>query len=233
MKWITSLFMIGLASVQAVETGSITGAVDKTDKITAVMAIGRATGKKYAGILDEKLSRFTIDSLPLDADYDCVIDYEGARLEGVSMKVPRSDYEEEQPLSKEDIETITTKVMAMNKFEDVVEIMAIRGNIQHAAILLNKKRTTPFYDSKPNEMIWRPELWHFEKPDETWTKVQDEMFIVLYRERIKKDAFAKKSVTFDETLGGLRLTAKQPKVDVGRVVLPSAEPGIRFRAGKN
>ena len=220
-------------SAFAADPGSITGTVDKPEKITAVAAIDRASGKRYAGILDAKLSRFTIDSLPLEADYDCVIDFEGARLEGVNLKVPRSDYEEEQPLSKEDIETIKTKVLAMNKFEDVVEVMAIRGNIQHAAVLLNKLRTTPFFGSKDGEMIWRPELWHFEKPEETWTKVQDEMFIVLYRERTSKDAFEKKSVTFDESLGGQRPTAKQPKVDLGKVILPSAEPGIRFRAEKN
>ena len=33
--------------------------------------------------------------------------------------------------------------------------MTITGNIQHAAVILNKLRTKPFYESKPGEVIWR------------------------------------------------------------------------------
>ena len=65
--------------------------------------------------------------------------------------------------------------------------MAIQGNIQHAVILVNKLRTKEFYAAKPGEIIWRAELWHFERPEETWLKVQDEMFIVMYRERIQRN----------------------------------------------
>ena len=36
----------------------------------------------------------------------------------------------------------------MNKFEDIVEIKTIQGNIQHAAILLSKLRTRPFFGKR-------------------------------------------------------------------------------------
>ena len=99
-------------------------------------------------------------------------------------------------------------------------------------MVLNKRRTTPFYESKPGEMIWRLEVWHFEKPEEHWLKSQDELGVVLYRERLQKAEFAKKSLTLDPALGGVRPDKKQPNVELGRVLLPSKEPGVRMRAEK-
>src|SRR5262249_52220328 len=117
----------------------------------------------------------------------------------------------------------------LNKFENQVEVMTIRGNIQHAAVLLNKLRTEPFINSNPGEVIWRLELWRFEKPDETWIKVQDELFTVLYRERLQKSAFDKRSLTLDPALGGIKRSDKTTKVDLGKVTLPDKKQGIRLR----
>ncbi|HEY7313046.1 MAG TPA: hypothetical protein VH643_27030 [Gemmataceae bacterium] len=214
------------------ETGTIHGRVDRARDVTAVFAINRANDKKYPAVIDAKQGQFVIKDLPLGATYDCVLDAGPVRLEGVNLKVPPSDYEEEQPLTKEDRETIEKTARSLNKFENEIEVLAIRGNIQHAAVVLNKKRTTPFYESKPGEMIWRLELWHFEKPDETWIKVQEEFAIVLYRQRLQKGVFDKKALTLDPALGGIKLDAKQKKVELGTVALPSKEPGIRLRMEK-
>lgn len=215
------------------ETGTISGTVDKPDVVTAVTAIDRTTDKKYPGKIDAKTGQFTIADLPLGKTYDCILDAGAVRLEGVNLKVPRSDYEEEQPLAREDIETIKKTVLSLNKFENEIEVLTIAGNIQHAAVVLNKKRTTPFYESRPGEMIWRLELWHFEKPDETWIKVQEEFAIVFYRQRLQKADFARKALTLDPALGGVQLDAKQKNVELGSVALPSKEPGIRLRAEKS
>jgi hypothetical protein len=212
------------------ETGTITGTVDKADQVTAVTAIDRDNdNKKYPGKVDAKTGRFTIDGLPLDAVYDVILDYGGARLEGVNLKVPHSDYEKEQPLSKDDVEEIKKVARLLNQFEDTVEVMTVTGNIQHSAVLLNKRRTKAFYESKPGEIIWRLELWHFEKPDETWIKDQEELGIVFYRERIQKTDYDKKALTLDAALGGLKLTAKQTAIDLGQVQVPAKEAGIRLR----
>ena len=93
-------------------------------------------------------------------------------LEGVNLKVPHSDFEEEQPLTKEDVKALTEAAKSLNQFENDVEVMTIIGNIQHAAVLLNKMRTTPFVNQTPGEMIWRLEVWHFEKPEETWSRTR-------------------------------------------------------------
>src|SRR5262249_48568938 len=116
---------------KADETGSITGTVDKPALVTAVAAVDRISGnadKKFPGKLDAKSGRFTIEGLPVGATYDCVIDFAGARLEGVNLKVKRSDYEEEQPLTKEDVETIKKTTNSLNQFEDKVEVLTVQGN---------------------------------------------------------------------------------------------------------
>jgi hypothetical protein len=209
--------------------GIIRGSVDQPSLMTAVTAINRENDKKYPGKVDPKSGQFIIENLPLSTTYDCLIDFGGAWLEGVNLKVPRSDYEEEQPLSKDDISALKASVASLNQFEDKVEVLAIDGNIQHAAVLVNKLRTRPFINSQPGEIVWRLELWRFEKPDETWIKVQDELFLVLYRERIQKTVFEKKSLTLDARLGGLQLTQDKKAVDLGMIRLPAKEAGIRFR----
>ena len=193
-------------------------------------AVDRSTDKKFPGKLDPKTGEFAMSGLPFDAAYDLQIDFAGARLEGVNLKVPRSDFEEEQPLSKDDIAALKETARSLNKFEDQIDILTVTGNIQHAAVLLNKLRTKPFYESKPGEIIWRLELWHFERPDETWVKVQDELFVVLYRERLQKKAYDQKSLTLDPALGGLKISKEKATLDLGRIELPAKEPGIRLRA---
>jgi hypothetical protein len=220
----------------AADKGRLTGTVDRPRRVTAVFAKDRTSDEKdkvYPGTINRKTGRFVIEGLPLNAVYDVVIDYGGARLEGVNLKVRPSDYEEERPLTREDAGAIKKGVLEQTKFEDKVHFLAIEGNAQHAAVLLHKLRTKPFYESKPGEVIWRLELWHFERPDETWVKDQDELFIVFYRERLPKTDFDKKAVTFDRRLGGHRLTAKRPAHDVGAVRLPPGKPGIRLRAEKS
>lgn len=220
----------------AADTGSITGAIDRPEKVTGVSAVDRISGKtdkKFPGKFDAATGRFTIENLPLRETYDVVIDYEGSRLEGVNLGVKRSDYEEEQPISKEDLEAVDKSCRSLNKFEDKIDVLAIRGNIQHAAVVVNKLKFHPFVNSSPGEVIWRLELWHFQKPDETWIKTQDEQFCVFYRQRLQKSEYDKKSITLDPSLGGHRLAEKKPVVDVGKVELPPVAPGIRLRADKD
>ncbi|HEY7425240.1 MAG TPA: hypothetical protein VH682_13495, partial [Gemmataceae bacterium] len=119
------------------ETGSIRGRVDKIHDVTAVFAINRENDKKYPAVIDAKQGQFVIKDLPLGATYDCVLDAGPVRrLEGVNLKVPRSDYEEEQPLTKEDRETIEKTARSLNKFENEIEVLTISGNIQYAAVVL-------------------------------------------------------------------------------------------------
>ena len=113
--------------VLAAEAGSIQGSVHASSKasLKTAMAIDRSTGKKYPGQVDAAAGTFTIAGLPVGATYDCILDAASGRLEGINLNVPASDYEEEQPLVDEDIETIKEKVLSLNKFEEQIDILAI------------------------------------------------------------------------------------------------------------
>ena len=228
---LASLLVAALAA-GAADTGTIVGRVDPPSRGAAVGVLRRDTGAYARGAFDGTNGAFRIGNLPLDVAYDVVIEASQptVRLEGVNLHVPASDYEEEQPLSPEDRDTLQKKVLALNTFEDHTDVLTITGNVQHAVVLVKKLRTTPFVNSKPGEVIWRAEIWHFERPETTWAKVQDELFVVLYRERIQRNAFEKRAITFDPRLGGVRLTAAAPRADLGVIALPDTPPGIRFRS---
>ena len=218
----------------AQDSPRIVGRLAPAKGLTAVAAVDRKTRKRVVGkVVDAATGRFAVAGLVTGTTYDLQLDFGPARrLEGINLNVPRSDYVEEQPLSDDDYKTIREKVLRLNKFEDTVEILVIQGNIQHAAILITKLRTRPFFGSKPGEIIWRAELWHFERPEETWLKRRDELFTVLYRERMQRRRYDARSVTFDPRLGGIRVTSKQPRVDLGRVAAPTAGTGVRLRGVK-
>jgi hypothetical protein len=216
----------------APETGTITATVEKPELVTSVVAVNREDDKQYKGSIDAKTGKLMVAGLPVGQTFDLIVDQGATRLEGVNLKVPRSDFEEEQPLSKVDVKTLKEEAKQLNQFEDTIDVMTVTGNIQHAALILNKLRTKPFYDSKPGEVIWRLEVWRFERPDDTWIKLQDKLFLVLYRQRIQKAEYDKKSLTLDPALGGIKVTEKQTAIDLGKISLPGKEAGIKLRPVK-
>jgi hypothetical protein len=233
LRWLAALLALGLGRATAAEPGVISGKLDRPDVLTAARAVNRdEPDKKYPGEVDAKTGAFVIKGLPLGATYDVVLEASPAILEGINLKVMRSDFEEEQPLTKDDAETIEKTARSLNKFENKIEVLGVFGNIQHAAIVLNKLRTDAFYGSNPGEMIWRLEVWRFERPDETWIKRQDELATVHYRKRMQKTDFAKVALTLEPALGGIELTDRQPEVKLAPVAAPAAEPGIRLRSDR-
>jgi hypothetical protein len=226
--------LIAAPLVATADTGALLGTIDKPDSVKSITAIFRDDRPlTYEARLDPKTGEFTIDKLPFDKPYDLIVELKnGARLEGVNLRVKRTDYiDGDPPLIKDDeakLKEITTK---LSKFEDVHEYLAVGGNCQHAAVVVNKLRTRPFYESKEGEIIWRLEVWFYEREelDDPWVKDQGTLFVVHYRERMQKADYDKKSITLDPKLGGLRPTAKEAKIDVGKLKLPDGKPGIRAR----
>jgi hypothetical protein len=232
----SALTIVFLAGPALADTGTLTGIIDKPEAVKSIVAVYRDDKPiDYEGKLDAKTGQFTIDKLPLDKPYDVIIDLKsGARLEGVNMRVKKTDFiDADPPLIKEDeakLKEITTK---LSKFEDVHEYLAIGGNCQHAVVVVNKLRTKPFYESKEGEVIWRLEVWfyHREELEDAWVKDPDTLFVIHYRERMQKADYDKKSITLDPKLGGLRPTAKEAKIELGKIELPDGKAGIRLRNG--
>jgi hypothetical protein len=228
-----ALMLVVLQPAFAADTGSITGTVDRPADVKEIFALFRDDKPvKYPGKLDAKTGAFTVPGLPLVQPVDLLIDFGKGRLEGTNLRVKKTDYVgEEPPFTKDDEAKLKKTMTSLNKFEDVIEFLAINGNCQHAVVFVNKLRTQPFVNSNPGECIWRMELWFFEREEleDPWIKEQDVLFVVHYRERLQKADYDKKSVMMDPKLGGLEATAKEPVVKLGEVKLPDDKPGVRIR----
>jgi hypothetical protein len=234
MRAVVLLLTVPLAA--AADTGSIVGTIEKPDAVKSVAAILREDPPvTYPGKLDPKTGRFTVAGLTLDKSYDLLIDLaSGVRLEGMNLKVKATDFKDgDPPLVRADEQKLKEITKSLSKFEDVHEFLAVGGNAQHAAVVVNKLRTKPFYESKPGEVVWRLEVWFYEREelDDPWVKEQDTLFIIHYRERLPRAEYDKKAITLDPKLGGLKPTATDAKIDVGKVELPDGKPGVRLRNG--
>jgi hypothetical protein len=73
------------------------------------------------------------------------------------------------------------------------------------------------------------ELWHYERPEETWFKSQDELSIVLHRERLERSRYDEKCLILDPHMGGLVPTEEAPEIKLGKIVIPENKPGINVR----
>ena len=229
----TLVSVLSVNSAFGAEKGTISGTLTHPENVKAVVAIDRSEkDEKFPGKFDPKTGEFSIPNLHLEHEYDLIIDYAEARLEGVNLKVAKTDYvEEEPPFTKADVKKLSDLMRKLNVFEDTIEVLAIGGNCQHSAVLVNKLRTKPFYDSKPGEWVWRCEVWRFDREelDEAWIKEQDTLFTIHYRERLQQKVYEKKSLTFDPRLGGLKLTEKEPALKLDKIEAPDTKAGVRVR----
>ena len=236
------LMLLVAVDARAGEVGIVSGTFEKPGTIKSVAAIDRAWRDEAINKpmpprpipvkFDAKSGEFAFE-LPADKVVDLIVDYQnGTRLEGVNLKYKRSDFvEEDPPITTGDVEKLKVLTKNYSKFENEHEIIAVAGNAQYACVLVNRLKTTPFYEQKPGEIIWRLELLHFEKPEdaEYWVKDQDRVFTLYYRERLQQKAYAAKSITLDPKLGGIVVTKDRPKLAIGVVTAPDEKPGIKLR----
>jgi len=239
-----SLFVLLITAVgaNAADKGVVVGKLEKPETVTAVYAIDRTwqdesinkpmPRQPIPAKFDATTGEFSLE-LPHDKVVDLIVDYRnGTRLEGVNLKVKRSDFiEEDPPITVADVEKLKPIVKKLSAFENEHEILAITGNVQYACVLVNRLKTSAFYGQQPGEVIWRLELLHFEKPEdaEYWVKDQDRVFTLYYRERLQRKVYDAKMLTFDQNLGGLVVTKEQPKVSLGTIPAPEAKAGLKLR----
>ncbi|MBI1367714.1 MAG: hypothetical protein GC162_03580 [Planctomycetes bacterium] len=226
---------MSLALAAAASAGGIRATVQSPSKINSIAAIQRqytdegVFGKSFPGRVDG--DQIIIDNLPDGATYDLHIETEQGTIEGWDAQVPRSDYEQEQPLSIEGKHAIFDKLAAYfeKHYPDDVVVLDIQGNIQNAALLVAqlRRRDSVGGGFKPGEWAWRVDRFQYENPQEhNWAPYQERPFYALERRRLFEKDYAALRITFDRRLGGIRLDADHAKRDLGIIQLPVVEAGV-------
>lgn len=231
--WLLAL-LAGVPHAHGAAAGALRGILSPASNVTTVAAVARASDAVWTGVYDCASGRFEVAGLPLETNLDLRITYDaGARLEGVNLRPTLSQDsapQDEEALPDAERDDVCNRIRRMIVFEDSVDIVAVQGDSRHACALLQRIRNSPFYASKPDEVIWRLEVWRFEKPEdtETWTRVGDAEG-VLYRVRMSRAALNAMRLAFDPRLGGLRPTAAAPVYELGTLRLPVLSRGLWLR----
>ena len=217
--------------------GTITATLKSDEPVTKAFAVERShtkTGtyfKPHPGKVEG--DKVTFADLPSPGLYELNFESASGVIMGWDAGVSASDYEEEQPLSDESRATIIKKMSKDNAvgFPDQAQIIDIQGNIQNAVVLINTLRTTPFAESvgtNTTTWIWRVDRWQWHDPNEqTWEPVFERPYYSVIRQRIPAGSYATKCVAFARHLGSIALTTDKPDVDLGIIVVPKPEPGVR------
>lgn len=192
--------------------GDITGRIAPVGDVALLKAVSRATGRSYLpDRFDRKSGRFAFRNLPGDAAYDvCIRTGDGRSLEGIdlgfvdgrllriaSLRRKQLGVPEEPPhaFGPPDVKELTKYVTDLKDFMEHRRILYVRGHGRRATILVELMRTRDFHARKSDEVIWRIELWYFERHFGGWERTAN-VERVLERRRIPFDAWRKVHVEY-------------------------------------
>lgn len=221
----------------ATSDGTITASLKIDDtkvlKATAILRKSEPIGivsVKFTGTIVGDKAEFK--NLPVPGQYDLEFQTTEGILEGWNANVPRSDYEEEQPLSDESRKALALRMSkdSWSGFGDDVKILDMQGNIHNAAFLLLQVRTRAFdtsFGQVSDEIVWRVDRHQWEFTNEiNWNPDTAHPYYALDRQRIKRDEFSKRSYSYARHLGGFELTAKKPSLNAGILRISKIQAGI-------
>ncbi len=229
------LTLLLAAAPTVAHAGSIRAVVSAPEAIRKVTAIDRkqtndgVVTRSYDGKLDG--DKLVIDGLPDEGNFDLHFEMESGVVEGWDTIVPPSNDEPPSPMTSEHKRQVLEKLEGVYRagFPHEVTVLDIRGNAQNAAILTTSLRRGGVVSTSvaANEWIWRVDRHQYENPeDHTWTPYQEHAQFAMERRRLDEPRYAKLAILYDGRLGGIRLDAKRPAADLGKIQLTKPRPGI-------
>ncbi len=233
--------------------GDVAGAVTPAEKVQRLLAVSRVTGKTYhPKSFEKKTGKFVFKNLPGDATYDLVLRCrDGRSIEGIDLeftdarllrlaarrrKELRLPPEPPHKFSRRDAEELLKFVRDMKDFMEIRRVLYLQGQGRRATMLLELMRTREFYSSK-GTVIWRVELWYFQRTGGGWEKLANQER-VLRRERttpqrwrkIHVEYYPRLSVYVDEKGRSEPVRFRIPeKPDTSRGRVAVTEPKLKTR----
>lgn len=134
---------------------------------------------------------------------------DGIILQGVDMGwyMPEPAGSKPEPIDEDDRKQIDELFAGIKAFENKRNMLLFRGNHDHATVLAELIRDTPFHSAKEGEVIWRVELWYFKNQHGGWERISLQNK-VLRRERFASPAAFEteaRRIRWRPELGGIRL----------------------------
>jgi hypothetical protein len=196
----------------APKTGEVAGTIAPAAKVAAVSAVSRVTGEVYPPAdWDKPTGRFVFRRLGGDARYDIRIrttdgrDIEGIDLDFVEGRLLRLAElrrrelglpgEPNEPFTKSDADAILRYVDEMADFMNIRRVLYVAGQGGRATMLVELMRTEAFHAQAAEEVIWRVEMWYFERSAGGWERVANQER-VLRRERLSLAAWREIDVAY-------------------------------------
>jgi len=219
--------------------GSIRATIEGDQKIKSVSAIDRNTrgtdgvvSTTHTGRIEGR--EIVVDKLPDDGSFDLRLETADGLIAGWNASVPPSEDDPPSPLAVSQKRELLQKLATMSRraFPHEVVVLDIQGNAQHAAILTTSVRRGNIIGvGAVGGWVWRADRYEYENPDDdTWAPYQEQPFYAVDRREVSPEQYAQLRVTYVAALGGIRLTADKPAVDLGRVVLPKPAAGVHAAA---
>jgi len=210
--------LLAAAWSSMVGAASISGKITNPGMATGVSAIRRGGSvtrlriKEYKGKFDRKSGKFVISGLDED-EYVLRIRLKGGgNLDGAFMELP-VDEKSDAKMTEEDRKQIKDFIKNYpTRFVDIIRPLRIAGNGEYARVMVEKIRHRDYHSGKKGDIIWRMEVWKFEKLTGAWIRSQ-KGWHVLARERVSDKGrksmnhatFAKVRWVFDAKLAGYEI----------------------------
>ena len=163
---------------------SISGKVTNPKKCSGVQVLlrkGSGFNKPYAPkVFPAKYSAatgaFRAENLP-EGRYDLRLLVPGGWVDTVDMRLEEA--EGGDPFNEEDEKAIREFIANYpQSFADIFRPIFMRGNARCAKVLVEKIRARGFHSGKGGEIIWRVEVWAFEKHTGAWVRGRRSMEVV-------------------------------------------------------
>jgi len=198
--------LIAGAETRPAAGGVILGTIEPAKPVQGVLAIDRETRQARTGQWDSARARFRIEGLTPSHRYDLRILTRLGTVEGVDLgpreplRATRSAAAE--PLREQDKQQIRRLIRSVERFEDQVRVLFLRGTGEHVTALVEKLRTRPFHGMRGEEVIWRIEVWYFTWQYGGWQREANVEKVLIRRRMLRRD-FENITWVFDPDLGGI------------------------------
>jgi len=170
--WIS---VMAVLSGTAVHASVLSGVVTNPDRCVGVQALLRhgegvrypCLPRIYTGAYDKATGRFRIEGLP-PGIYDLRLVMTDGHVDGVDMRLTDDTKE---PFTEDDERAIRDFIANYpDSFNDIHRPVLLRGNGRQAKVLVECIRARQFHSGNPGEIIWRVEVWRFEKHTGAWVR---------------------------------------------------------------